>query len=99
MQQRLPAGGRWPSPPACDAEAYAALIEALDAKWRKQLGRVRANSAVEPLVDLLPGVRVITGVRATMATRTPRVKLLTTSNGCSSGSGHRRASPQQSNRR
>ena len=43
-----------------DAESYAGKIEALDARWRKQLGRVRANSAVELLLDLLPGVTVIT---------------------------------------
>lgn len=43
-----------------DAEAYAAKIDALDARWREQLGRVRANSAVELLLDLLPGVPVIT---------------------------------------
>lgn len=43
-----------------DAESYADKIEALDARWREQLGRVRANSAVELLLDLLPGVPVIT---------------------------------------
>ena len=43
-----------------DAEFYAGKIEALDARWRDQLGRVRANSAVELLLDLLPGVPVIT---------------------------------------
>ena len=43
-----------------DAESYAGKIEALDALWRDQLGRVRANSAVELLLDLLPGVPVIT---------------------------------------
>jgi hypothetical protein len=43
-----------------DAESYASKIEALDARWREQLGRVRANSAVELLIDLLPGVPVIT---------------------------------------
>ncbi len=43
-----------------DAESYAGKIEALDARWREQLGRVRANSAVELLLDLLPGVPVIT---------------------------------------
>jgi Fic family protein len=43
-----------------DAESYAGKIEALDARWRAQLGRVRANSAVELLLDLLPGVPVIT---------------------------------------
>lgn len=43
-----------------DAESYARRIDALDARWREQLGRVRANSAVALLVDLLPGVPVIT---------------------------------------
>lgn len=43
-----------------DAEAYATKIETLDARWRDQLGRVRANSAVELLLDVLPGVPVIT---------------------------------------
>jgi Fic family protein len=43
-----------------NAESYAGKIEALDARWREQLGRVRANSAVELLLDLLPGVPVIT---------------------------------------
>ena len=43
-----------------DAEAYASRIKALDARWREQLGRVRANSAIELLLDLLPGVPVIT---------------------------------------
>jgi Fic family protein len=43
-----------------DAEAYAERIETLDARWREQLGRVRANSAVELLLDLLPGVPVLT---------------------------------------
>ena len=43
-----------------DAESYAGKIEALDARWREQLGRVRAKSAVELLLDLLPGVPVIT---------------------------------------
>ena len=43
-----------------DAESYASKIEALDAEWRERLGRVRANSAAELLLDLLPGVPVIT---------------------------------------
>jgi hypothetical protein len=43
-----------------DAESYAGTIEALDARWREQLGRVRANSAVELLLDILPGVPVVT---------------------------------------
>jgi Fic family protein len=47
-----------------DAGSYAGEIQALDARWRAQLGRVRANSAVELLLDLLPGVPVITVDRA-----------------------------------
>jgi hypothetical protein len=43
-----------------DAEAYGTKIERLDARWRERLGRVRANSAVELLLDVLPGVPVIT---------------------------------------
>lgn len=43
-----------------DAESYAGEIERLNARWREQVGRVRANSAVELLLDLLPGVPVIT---------------------------------------
>ncbi len=43
-----------------DAESYAGKIEALDARWREQLGPIRANSAVELLLDLLPGVPVVT---------------------------------------
>jgi Fic family protein len=43
-----------------DAEAYAERIEMLDTQWRAQLGRVRTNSAAELILDLLPGVPVIT---------------------------------------
>ncbi len=43
-----------------DAQVYATKIEALNARWRQQLGRVRANSAIELILDLLPGVPVIT---------------------------------------
>jgi hypothetical protein len=43
-----------------DAESYTRKIAALDAQWRARLGPVRANSAVELLLDLLPGVPVIT---------------------------------------
>lgn len=43
-----------------DAQSYAGKIEALDTRWRERLGRVRANSAAELLLDLLPGVPVIT---------------------------------------
>lgn len=43
-----------------DAEAYAAGIDTLGAQWREQLGPVRANSAVDLLLDRLPGVPMIT---------------------------------------
>ncbi|MGK2886919.1 MAG: Fic family protein [Rhodococcus sp. (in: high G+C Gram-positive bacteria)] len=43
-----------------DAEEYATRIGALDTRWREQLGRVRANSAVELLLDVLPGAPVLT---------------------------------------
>jgi hypothetical protein len=39
---------------------YAGRIDALDVAWRERVGRVRANSAVELLLGLLPGVPVIT---------------------------------------
>jgi Fic family protein len=42
-----------------DAEAFAVKIDALDATWRGQLGRVRKNSAVDLLLDLLPGVPMV----------------------------------------
>jgi len=41
-------------------DTYAGRIDTLEATWRQRLGRVRANSAVELLLDLLPGVPVIT---------------------------------------
>jgi Fic family protein len=43
-----------------DAERYAQQIRALDDQWRAQLGRVRAGSAVELILDRLPGVPVLT---------------------------------------
>ena len=43
-----------------DAQEYASRIDALDARWRERLGRVRAKSAVELLLQILPGVSVIT---------------------------------------
>jgi Fic family protein len=43
-----------------DADEYASKLDALDAEWRGQLGRVRAGSAVELLLDLLPGVPLVT---------------------------------------
>ena len=43
-----------------DAEAYASQIDSLDAAWRKRLGPVRANSAAALLLNVLPGVPMIT---------------------------------------
>jgi Fic family protein len=43
-----------------DAEAYATTISALNAEWRTQLGRMRANSAVALLLGVLPGVPLLT---------------------------------------
>lgn len=46
---------------ACaDAETYVKKVEALDAKWRTRLGRVRASSAVDHLLRVLPGVPLLT---------------------------------------
>lgn len=46
---------------AClDAQGYANEIDALSTRWRKQLGRVRANSSVELLLAVLPGAPVLT---------------------------------------
>jgi Fic family protein len=43
-----------------DAEVYATRIDLLEQRWRERLGRVRAGSAVELLLDLLPGVPMLT---------------------------------------
>ena len=43
-----------------DAKEYAEQIETLDGKWRQQLGPVRSNSAVERLIDILPGSPLVT---------------------------------------
>jgi Fic family protein len=43
-----------------DAVSYADQIEALHAQWHRQVGRVRADSAVELLLSVLPGAPVIT---------------------------------------
>ncbi len=45
---------------ACtDAERYADQIDAMTARWRTRLGRVRADSAVELLLRVLPGAPVV----------------------------------------
>lgn len=46
---------------ACDdAAAFAATLTELEQQWRSQVGRVRANSAVEVLLAALPGLPVLT---------------------------------------
>jgi Fic family protein len=46
---------------AClDAGRYATRIDELAEDWRRRLGRVRAGSAVARLLDVLPGVPVLT---------------------------------------
>jgi Fic family protein len=45
---------------ACvDAERYAARIDALTARWRETLGRVRAGSGTDLLLAVLPGCPVV----------------------------------------
>jgi Fic family protein len=45
---------------ACaDAESYAEKIDALSARWRHQLGRVRADSGIDRLLRVLPGAPVV----------------------------------------
>lgn len=45
---------------AClDAERYANRIDAMTARWRERLGRVRANSSVDLLLGALPGAPVL----------------------------------------
>jgi Fic family protein len=43
-----------------EAETYEQRVAEVQAAWRKALGRVRANSAVDVLIDALPGAPVIT---------------------------------------
>jgi Fic family protein len=46
---------------ACaDAEEYSSSIARLAATWRSDLGRVRADSAVERLLGVLPGAPIVT---------------------------------------
>ncbi len=46
---------------ACaDAETYVKRIDALDTKWRRRLRRVRASSAVDLLLRVLPGAPFLT---------------------------------------
>ncbi len=43
-----------------DAETYERRVAVIQAEWRSRLRRVRADSAVERLIDALPGAPVIT---------------------------------------
>jgi len=43
-----------------DAEAYEQRVAAVQQAWRRRLGRVRANSAVDWLIDALPGAPIVT---------------------------------------
>jgi hypothetical protein len=43
-----------------DAETYEERVTEVQAAWRQRLGRVRSGSAVERLIDALPGTPVIT---------------------------------------
>ena len=43
-----------------DAEAYEERVARVQAAWRQRLGRVRANSAVDRLINALPGAPIIT---------------------------------------
>ncbi len=43
-----------------DAESYEQRVAEVQAAWREALGKVRANSAVDILLDALPGAPVVT---------------------------------------
>jgi Fic family protein len=43
-----------------DAETYEQRVTEVQAAWRQRLGRVRSGSAVERLIDALPGAPIIT---------------------------------------
>lgn len=43
-----------------DAETFEAQVSALQAHWRRRLGRVRSGSAVDRLINALPGVPIVT---------------------------------------
>ena len=65
--ERSAAAGEWlrtfasATARACaDAERYSADIASLDAKWRDDIGRVRANSGVDLLLGMLPGAPIVT---------------------------------------
>jgi Fic family protein len=43
-----------------DAEAFEAQVVALQKEWRRRLGRVRSGSAVDLLINTLPGSPIVT---------------------------------------
>jgi Fic family protein len=43
-----------------DAEQYEQRVAELQASWRERLGRVRANSAADLLINALPGAPIVT---------------------------------------
>jgi Fic family protein len=43
-----------------DAEAYEQRVAEIQQRWRKRLGRVRADSAASRLIEALPGAPVVT---------------------------------------
>jgi Fic family protein len=43
-----------------DAETYEQRVAEIQQRWRRRLGRVRANSAVERLIEALPGAPIVT---------------------------------------
>jgi hypothetical protein len=43
-----------------DAEIYEERVTEVQGAWRERLGRVRSGSAVERLIDALPGAPIIT---------------------------------------
>jgi Fic family protein len=43
-----------------DAETYEQRVAEIQQRWRRRLGRVRANSAVDRLIEALPGAPIVT---------------------------------------
>jgi Fic family protein len=43
-----------------DAESYEQRVAEIQRRWRNRLGRVRANSAVDRLIEALPGAPIMT---------------------------------------
>ncbi|MFL5841935.1 MAG: Fic family protein [Thermoleophilaceae bacterium] len=43
-----------------DAESYEQRVAEIQRRWRNRLGRVRANSAVDRLIEALPGAPIVT---------------------------------------